>query len=205
MNPPEPHRKRNKKYNIAGHVHFLTFSVYHRQPLLTNDLWRSWLADSIRNKCDEFQIALWAYVFMPEHVHLLLKPRRSNYNLSDFEQSAKLSFTRKMIVNLTRSKAALIEKFRVNDGYKIWQEGGGHDLNIWSMKKAIEKAEYCHWNPIKRQLVKQPEQWRWSSFRWLVLGKREGEPLKLDDWDERLLDAEPHGTRLNGETGGTHE
>jgi len=31
-------RKRNKKYNIAGHAHFLTFSVYQRLPLLTNDL-----------------------------------------------------------------------------------------------------------------------------------------------------------------------
>jgi len=31
-------RKRNKKYNIIGHAHFLTFSVYKRLPLLTNDL-----------------------------------------------------------------------------------------------------------------------------------------------------------------------
>ena len=64
-------------------------------------------------------------------------------------------------------------------------------MNIWNMKKAIEKAEYCHNNPVKRRLVKQPEQWRWSSFRWLALGKREGEPLSVDEWDERLLDAEP--------------
>jgi hypothetical protein len=30
-------------------------------------------------------------------------------------------------------------------GFKsFWQEGGGHDLNIWSMKKAIKKTEYRH-------------------------------------------------------------
>jgi len=92
---------------------------------------RTWLAESIRAKCDQHQIALWAYAFMPEHVHLLLKPRVENYDLAAFEQSAKLSFARKMIVHLTRARSTLLEKYRVKNGYKIWQEDGGHDLNIW--------------------------------------------------------------------------
>jgi len=37
---PAVHRKRLKRYNVPGHAHFLTFSVYKRMPLLTNDLWR---------------------------------------------------------------------------------------------------------------------------------------------------------------------
>ena len=90
----------------------------------------------------------------PEHVHLLLKPRVEEYNLAAFEQSAKLSFARKMIVHLTRARSTLLEKYRVKNGYEIWQEGGGHDLNIWSKKKAIKKAEYSHENPVKRRLVK---------------------------------------------------
>ena len=81
MDTRAPHRKRNKKYNIPGHAHFLTFSCYRRIDLLTNDTWRQWLAESIRGKCDEHKIALWAYVFMPEHVHLLLKPLREIYDL----------------------------------------------------------------------------------------------------------------------------
>jgi putative transposase len=203
MEPSAPHRKRNKKYNVPGHAHFLTFSCYGRTALLTNDMWREWLAASIRKKCDQYEIALWAYVFMPEHIHLLLKPRHETYDLAEFEQSAKLSWTRKMITHLSRSRSPLLEKLRVNEGYKIWQEGGGHDLNIWTMKKAIEKAQYCHNNPVKRRLVKSPELWRWSSYRWLELGKRENEPLRTDDWDESLLPSEPPRTRLNGETGGT--
>jgi hypothetical protein len=34
--------------------------------------------------------------------------------------------------------------------YRFWQPGGGHDLNIWNMKTAIENAAYCHNNPVKR-------------------------------------------------------
>jgi len=187
----EPPRKRNKKYNIAGHLHFLTFSCYNRQPLLTNDPWRRWLADSIQAKCVEFDFDLWAYVFMPEHVHLLLKPRLEIYDLACFEKSFKLSWTRKMILHLSKIKSPLLEKFRTKNGIRLWQPGGGHDLNIWSMKKAIEKAQYCHNNPVKRKLVKSPEQWKWSSFRWLELGHHESEPLSLAPWDESLDTSEP--------------
>jgi len=67
--PHAPHRKRARKFDLAGHAHFLTFSCYRRLPLLTNDAWRAMLATSIRNACDKYRVALWAYVFMPEHVH----------------------------------------------------------------------------------------------------------------------------------------
>ena len=160
-------------------------------PLLTNDLWRTWLAQSVRKACDAHTIALWAYVFMPEHVHLLLKPRRETYSLAAFEQSAKLSWSRKMIVQLSRQHAPLLEACRTGKGFKLWQEGGGYDLNLLTMEQALEKAAYCHRNPVTRRLVTTPAEWRWSSYRWLEMGARDDETLRLDDWDETLI-----GTRL---------
>lgn len=38
-----PHRKKVKTYNEPGHAHLWTFSCCRRLPLLTNDLWRTWL------------------------------------------------------------------------------------------------------------------------------------------------------------------
>ena len=186
-----PHRKRNKKYNVSGHAHFLTFSCYRRMALLSNDTWREWLCESVRKHCDAHQIALWAYVFMPEHIHLLLKPLREKYDLAAFEKSVKVSWSRKMIVHLSRIKSPLLDRCRTKNGFRFWQPGGGHDLNIWTLKKAIEKAQYCHNNPVKRRLVKSPEKWRWSSFRWLEQGKRDGEPLRIDEWDDSLMICEP--------------
>ena len=40
-------------------------------------------------------MALWAYVFMPDHVHLLCKPRSYPYDISLFLESVKVSVTRK--------------------------------------------------------------------------------------------------------------
>ena len=33
------------------------------------------------------------------------------------------------------------------------------------MKDYLDTAEYIHLNPVRRGLVKQPEQWRRSSYR----------------------------------------
>jgi putative transposase len=179
------------RHNIAGHVHFYTFSCYKRLPLLTNTLWREWLAQSIRHAQTELRFELWAYVFMPEHVHLLLRPLRETYRFSAFMQLAKNPVARRIITSLKKCDSPLLKELRVirNDGaveYRFWQPGGGHDLNIWNMKKAVEKAEYCHNNPVKRGLVNNARDWRWSSFRWLVENARNDEPLTVDDWTEGI-------------------
>src|SRR5581483_5941462 len=40
-----------------------------------------------------------------------------------------------------------------------------YDFNVRTAKKRIEKLKYMHRNPVKRGLVKAPEDWRWSSYR----------------------------------------
>jgi putative transposase len=34
----------------------------------------------------------------------------------------------------------------------------------------VEKLRYLHRNPVKRGLVKKPEDWAWSSFRHYLTG-----------------------------------
>jgi len=47
----------------------------------------------------------------------------------------------------------------------------------------VEKLRYMHRNPVKRGLVQSPEQWRWSSYRFYLLG--ESGLLKIDEgWGE---------------------
>jgi len=45
------------------------------------------------------------------------------------------------------------------------------NCNVWTTKKRIEKLRYMHRNPVKRGLVASPEQWRWSSYRFYLLGE----------------------------------
>ena len=182
--------KRVQRYDVPGHAHFLTFSCYQRLPLLSNEVWRTWLGANVRSACDELAVALWAYVFMPEHVHLLVRPCREKYRIADFLYRVKKPLAERVLRSLEENAAPLLTKLTVvergKEGHRFWQAGGGFDVNIWTMAKAVEKARYCHRNPVARRLVQAPEQWRWSSFRGLELGKTPHEPLGLDAWDEAL-------------------
>src|SRR3972149_1165021 len=74
MDVPTGHRKTVPHLHRAGDLHEFTFSGHRRLPLLTNDGWRRQLARSIDHANQEAQMPLVAFVFMPEHVHLLTYP-----------------------------------------------------------------------------------------------------------------------------------
>jgi putative transposase len=42
---------------------------------------------------------------------------------------------------------------------------------LLSEKKRIEKLRYIHRNPVRRGLVKNPEDWQWSSYRHYLTGE----------------------------------
>jgi putative transposase len=51
----------------------------------------------------------------------------------------------------------------------IWQPRF-YDFKVWTEAKRIEKLSYMHRNPVTRELVIEPGQWRWSSFRSYAFG-----------------------------------
>src|SRR5258707_15201909 len=53
---------------------------------------------------------------------------------------------------------------------RVWQRRF-YDFNVWSARKRIEKLRYMHRNPVKRGLVESPEQWRWSGYRFYLVGE----------------------------------
>ena len=66
-----------KRHYGQGDLHFITFSCYHRQPLLGSSESR----DTFVKILDEIRLRhgfqLFGYVVMPEHVHLLLNESKS--------------------------------------------------------------------------------------------------------------------------------
>jgi len=93
------------------------------------------------------------YVVMPEHVHLLLtEPER-----------AKLSIALQML------KQNVARRLREPEGGPLWQPRY-YDFNVWNYAKQTEKLRYIHRNPVRRGLVKSPEEWAWSSFRHYLSG-----------------------------------
>jgi putative transposase len=69
-----PHRRACKRYDIDGQAHCLTFSCFDRQPFLSRQRCCVWLAETLSAGRSKGLYDLWGYVFMPEHVHLVLLP-----------------------------------------------------------------------------------------------------------------------------------
>ena len=82
-------RKKVKHYNIPNHAHELTFSCYHNDEYLLDPVACGIFMEELEDARKEFGFRIWAYVLMPEHVHLLIYPTKQKYNISKILKSVK--------------------------------------------------------------------------------------------------------------------
>jgi putative transposase len=106
---------------------------------------------------------------MPEHVHLLVYPGAAG-RVTPFLQSLKEAVGSRAIAYLREHSPSWLARLRVKEGRRIrhrfWQPGGGYDRNITSAEVLRAMIDYIHLNPVRRGLVKKPEDWEYSSARW---------------------------------------
>jgi putative transposase len=179
----DSHRKTCRRYDEPGHAHSLTFSCYCRRPFLSRDRGRRWLIEAIDRARQKHAFDLWAYVIMPEHVHLLIWPRESQYSISRILTSVKRPASIKALLHVRRSAPAFLSQMedRQPGGrihYRFWQRGGGYDRNLTEPKTVWAEIDYIHANPVRRGLCQTPTAWLWSSAAEY---ERPGTgPLRLD-------------------------
>jgi len=73
---------RRPDLHEPGAAHGLTFCCHRRFAFLRAERTCAWLANAIDEARREHHFLLWAYVFMPEHVHLLVWPTRPDFSVS---------------------------------------------------------------------------------------------------------------------------
>lgn len=174
MGNTQPHRKLVKHYHEPGDLHELTFSCYHRLPLLTNDHWRRQLAHCIDEAGNQTGIQLAAFVFMPEHVHLLVAPTSSEPEIDCYLALIKQPFSKSIKEQLLSTKSPLIDRLTIQErpgktSFRFWQKGSGYDRNLNAAASIEAAIDYIHQNPVRRGFVGRAVDWRWSSASWYLL------------------------------------
>ena len=94
-----------------------------------------------------FGLYVYAYVVMPEHVHLLVSEPDHGL-LADALKSLKQGVSRRLI----------------GEAEHFWQKRY-YDFNVPNHQQFEEKIAYTHFNPVKRGLCAEPADLEWSSFR----------------------------------------
>ena len=102
----QQHRKQVRRFHRPGDFHELTFSTYRRMPILTNDDWRERLARSIDRAGEETRVELVGFVFMPEHVHLLVYPLSQTGDIDKYLAGLKQSISKQIKAILTATQTS---------------------------------------------------------------------------------------------------
>ncbi|MGC2108031.1 MAG: transposase [Candidatus Korobacteraceae bacterium] len=142
-----------KRYHEGRNLHFITFSCYHRQPLLASARAKNLFEVALEKSRVHYDFFVTGYVVMPEHVHLLISEPEDG-TLASAVQAIKQSLSRRMMTT---------------SGH-FWQ-ARYYDFNVYTAQKRVEKLRYIHRNPVRRGLVRRPEDWQGSSFRHYATGE----------------------------------
>ena len=149
-----------------------------------------WLAEAIDDARRKWSFAVWAYVFMPDHVHLVVKPEWADARIPEILKAIKSPVASRAIAYLAEYSPEWLSRITRQRGRKperlFWQSGGGFDRNVTEPKALLAMMDYIHANPVRKRWVERPRDWRWSSAAWFDDGAEI--PLAVDplpkDWLE---------------------
>ncbi|HEX9666260.1 MAG TPA: transposase [Thermodesulfobacteriota bacterium] len=139
-----------KRYNIENHVYFVTSKTLYNNPIFLNYIYAELFVKNLFCCRDRYGFLLLGFVLMPDHFHLLIMPKKG-FGISSVIQKIKSLFAYKL-----RSL-----------GVKgtIWQKSF-YDFGIYSEEKCREKLDYIHANPVRKGMVEDPIDYRFSSMNF---------------------------------------
>ena len=145
---------RLRHYDDLGTARFVPFSCFMRRPCLLEDRAMPILASEIDRARNKLGFRLLGYVFMPEHVHFVLWP----------PVGMKLGLVIGGIKGWTARRYFAGTGIGARGGARVFWQRRCYDHNCRAPETVREKINYCHNNPVRRELVSAPSDWTFSSF-----------------------------------------
>jgi len=140
-------------------IYFFTLTVKNWYYIL--DRYGRWdiLANSLEWFKKNKKIKLFAFVFMINHIHLIIK----SGDLIGFARDFKRFTTKSILSNIKQFEPGVLEIFRNENGnYELWSKTNMPEI-VETDKFFQQKVDYIHHNPVKRNYVLNIEEWYWSS------------------------------------------
>ena len=169
--PSAVEKQQRKSYTATGKIYFWTCTIHKWYNLLEADLIKETVLESLRTLSDKKLITVYAFVIMPNHIHLIWQLNKKNG-----KESAKGSFLKFTAHELKQYliRNGGLEKYKVNASnklYEFWQRDS-LAIEIWSRKVAKQKLDYIHTNPVsgKWALAEDDISYYYSSARFYEFG-----------------------------------
>jgi REP element-mobilizing transposase RayT len=178
---------QRKSFMQAGEIYFWTATINSWYKLLLEDGYKDILIDSLRYLSNAGTIDVFAFVIMPNHIHLIW--RINGLNGKETPQGSFLKFTahefKKMLKAGSPEQLAAYKIDAVNKSYEFWQRDP-LAIRLYSKPVAIQKLKYIHYNPLAEhwQLVKDPCDYVYSSAEYYETGQQTKFDFLKDLWLE---------------------
>ncbi len=149
-----------------------------RQDVFFNDADRLAYLRLLRGACGRYDVKIWAWCLMRNHVHLVAVPGRPD-SLARCFADAHVRYTRRI-------------NFRKGWRGHLWQARFGS--SVLDERYLLAAVRYVERNPVRGGIVRLAWQYRWSSAAWHI-GETTQDPLVrgdgmlrevISDWREYL-------------------
>lgn len=161
---------------VKQYPEFITVTANDWLPVLSRDIDKRIILDSLQFLVSAQRIKVNAFVLMDTHFHLIWQVL-GDHKREDVQRDFLRFTSQQILKQLRNEKSELLPKLEVNAKdrkYQVWQRNS-LGIELRSAKVFLQKLEYIHHNPVKASLCKLPEDYQYSSARFYE--------LNINDWD----------------------
>jgi putative transposase len=149
---------RLARLTIPGLPHHVTQRGNGRAQTFFSDADYRLYRDLLAASCREGGVAVWSWVLMPNHVHLVLVPEDADG-------------LRRVLARVHRLYAGHVHAREKRTGH-FWQ--GRFGAVAMDEAHLLAALRYVALNPVRARLVDRPEAWPWSSVHAHLSGEDDG-------------------------------
>jgi len=159
--------------NFDYHPQFFTATILEWKHLLKWDAFKDIIVNSLLFLKNEGSIVVYAFVIMPNHIHLVWQIQ-DGFRREKVQQRF-LKFTGQQLkLELKKINPGQLESHRVNAKdreFQIW-ERNPLSIDLWTPAVIEQKLKYIHDNPVqdKWKLSVYPEDYKYSSAKFYETG-----------------------------------
>ncbi len=112
---------QRKSYTSLGQIYFWTATVHKWLPLLEEDKNKGLIIDFLRELSDKGLITVYAFVIMPNHIHLIWQ--QNELNGKETPKGSLLKYTSHCFLQQlkARGESSMYEVNAANKKHEIWQ------------------------------------------------------------------------------------
>lgn len=157
-----------------GNIEFFTVTCLNWRPLLKEDKHKQIILDSLAFLVKDQRIWLYAYVIMPNHMHILW--RKQDDWIEKNVQQHFLKYTAQQIkFSLLKDNPSELTHYisTQNDRQFHFWERRPYRARTFTRVVVEQKINYIHYNPVKAGLCKLPEDYLFSSAQYYYLNRHD--------------------------------